>query len=157
MSIVVQTKVLCFGFGFRGTIPTKLGNPMKHIAEVLVCVWLLQGISTCVTKLDGNALMSDCKAAMASADDEAVPLTAKGAYCLGFVNGIMLTLGEASFTQDMNAPNPSRAVCFPKDVGMTTGQATRVVQKYLESHPEKLHEGAHILVIHALSEAFPCK
>ena len=41
--------------------------------------------------------------------------------------------------------------------GATHEQEARVVYKYLDNHPEKLHEPAGKLVSLALSEAFPCK
>jgi uncharacterized protein YoaH (UPF0181 family) len=46
--------------------------------------------------------------------------------------------------------------CFPTE-GMTSGQAVRIVTKYLNARPERLHHDAHVLVIEALQEAFPCK
>ena len=37
----------------------------------------------------------------------------------------------------------------------TVGQACNVVGKYLDEHPERLHEAAITLVMDALSQAFP--
>lgn len=45
--------------------------------------------------------------------------------------------------------------CIPK--GVKQGQGTRVVVKYLETHPEKLHKSAIVLIAFAFEEAFPCK
>ena len=44
--------------------------------------------------------------------------------------------------------------CIPK--GVTGSQATDVVKKYLEVHPEQRHYPAAGLVVVAFAEAFPC-
>jgi hypothetical protein len=41
--------------------------------------------------------------------------------------------------------------------GVTLGQMCLVVGKYLEDHPEKLHQDMYILVREALTKAFPKK
>ena len=45
--------------------------------------------------------------------------------------------------------------CLPP-TGIENDQLVRVVKKYLDEHPEDLHQSARILVLLALSEAFPC-
>ena len=44
--------------------------------------------------------------------------------------------------------------CAPKEV--TRYQTVAVVVKYLEDHPEKLHESYLLGIVQGLSEAFPC-
>jgi Rap1a immunity proteins len=39
----------------------------------------------------------------------------------------------------------------------TRGQMRAVVVKYLENHPERLHEDIHLLAQQALQTAWPCK
>jgi hypothetical protein len=46
-------------------------------------------------------------------------------------------------------------LCLPN--GVSIGQMTSVVGKYLKEHPERWNERANILVISALTNAFPCK
>jgi hypothetical protein len=78
-----------------------------------------------------------------------------GSYCLGFVNGIM----QMSLDESVRVGSKTHAeslACSPQE-GITTGQAVRVVIKYLHDHPEQLHRDAHILVVEALRIAFPCK
>jgi len=102
--------------------------------------------------LDGNTLLPQCEDAVRIANDNTLGLDADASYCLGFITGIM------TMTDEVQTANPKYAKlpCYP-DGTMTAGQAARVVTKYLNSHPEKLHRDAHILVIEALREAFPCK
>jgi hypothetical protein len=45
-------------------------------------------------------------------------------------------------------------VCPPPEV--TTGQAVRVVVKYIDDRPERLHERFNKLALEALRAAFPC-
>ncbi|MGZ4953504.1 MAG: Rap1a/Tai family immunity protein [Methylobacter sp.] len=80
-------------------------------------------------------------------------------YCSGLVNGVMATM-----IINGNSLPPSEArivgICNtnPSDKGkfLKTDQSIRVVLKYLEEHPEKLHEADAILAINALRKAFPC-
>jgi hypothetical protein len=45
-------------------------------------------------------------------------------------------------------------ICIPD--GANTGQMVKVVQKYLDDHPEKLAQPAAALVEEATRKAFPC-
>lgn len=45
-------------------------------------------------------------------------------------------------------------VCFPD--GVDGGQMAKIVVKYGDDHPEKLHNGGMAIVFLALREAFPC-
>jgi hypothetical protein len=49
----------------------------------------------------------------------------------------------------------ARLFCKPDNVPL--GQAVDVVAKYLNDHPEKRHLEAQLLVVVALTEAWPCK
>jgi hypothetical protein len=68
-------------------------------------------------------------------------------YCLGLVRGVAQTL------RNPQLPNEFRA-CFPDNA--TVGQMIRVVNRYLEDHPERLHLIDDFLVAEAVLEAFPC-
>jgi hypothetical protein len=61
-------------------------------------------------------------------------------YCHGMVQGVIYF---------------STSDCAPE--GVSIKQDLRVVVKYLEDHPEKLHLHAAQLVMEALAKAFPCK
>jgi hypothetical protein len=45
--------------------------------------------------------------------------------------------------------------CIPSQVN--NGQLVDIVKKYLEQNPESRHEYRGVLVIRALSKAYPCK
>ncbi|MCX7085049.1 MAG: Rap1a/Tai family immunity protein [Methylococcales bacterium] len=45
--------------------------------------------------------------------------------------------------------------CFPKN--SQDGQYIKIVSKFLENNPDKLHYSANSLIFATLQEAFPCK
>ena len=81
------------------------------------------------------------------------------AYVLGFGDGMRIgSLKTVVNTVQTNTTAPTTfggvGVCAPVDV--SGEQLVRVVLKYLQQHPELLHEPAADLVWTALHEAFPC-
>jgi hypothetical protein len=63
---------------------------------------------------------------------------------MGYVEGLM----------DSARLLASKVVCLPN--GVTIGDATKVILKYADTHPEKLHLSKFSEGLLALSEAFPC-
>lgn len=107
---------------------------------------------------DGSSLLINCKSAVKllsgnvgnERDHHGLN------YCAGLVNGVMATM-----VIDGNSPSDEArkfGICHPTDKGqfLSIDQSIRVVLKYLEEHPEKLHEPDAVLVITALKTAFPC-
>ena len=68
--------------------------------------------------------------------------------CLGYVRGIATT---TDILMQMN----DRHLCFPKSV--TVGQMRDVVIAYIRRNPAQRHEGATLLYMRAINEAWPCK
>lgn len=66
--------------------------------------------------------------------------------CTGIIKAIIFYAG--SFP-------PNKAICFPKKI--TNGQAYRVVVRYLENNPDKLHLDFMYLASDAMRQAWPCK
>jgi len=48
-------------------------------------------------------------------------------------------------------------ILFCTTTGVTRGQFTAVVAKYLKNNPEKWNDSADSIVVDAMKEAFPCK
>ena len=71
-------------------------------------------------------------------------------YIKGVVHGFDMGTHIGS-DNDLNAVK--KTMCIPKDTNV--GQWTAIVKKYLEDHPEKLHEQGVNLVIFSLAVAFP--
>ena len=74
-----------------------------------------------------------------------VDLQACGSYIEGVVDAI---------SADKIAHPNDVFFCVPKEA--TEEQFARIILKYSDNHPEKLHLSAVVLVIEALTSAFPC-
>ncbi len=108
---------------------------------------------------DGNELLVQCKAALKfveSQDHVSASEGEKGMYCLGLVRGTIdtVSLWQESDTVFKNRVSPGRP-CLPSSE-LQTSQGVRVVVKWLNDHPEKLHHDPSLLVINALRDGFPC-
>lgn len=78
-------------------------------------------------------------------------------FCAGFVSGVIETqtwwqLRELS---DSKRNQNVEHFCIPGTV--TNDQIVKIFVKYLDDHPEKLHEPAVLLLLTSLHQAFPCK
>ena len=106
---------------------------------------------------DGNHLLARCRKTVQMMEKESnVPGNAtdnsfEAGYCVGFVTGAIA--GYEDVYRCVNGGKPVECLHY----GVTTEQRIRVVVKWMDSHPEKLHEDAYRLVFLALKEAFPCK
>ncbi|UQW74382.1 Rap1a/Tai family immunity protein [Pseudomonas avellanae] len=120
---------------------------MKIFFVLMVIVGMLgSGTAMAVT---GNELSEQCQA---SIKDPTPPSKyfASG-VCAGYVNGMIDGIHIAKVL------SPDRVdVCFP-DHGFTSFQAVKVVQRYLDTHPERLNEDAMVLTSMAFKQAFPCQ
>jgi len=108
---------------------------MKKVIMFLLLV-LYSGV-TVPDYLDGNKLLSQCESKINAA---------KGT-CLGYITGV----ADASHGRTL----ADAYYCKPKKVSV--GQLNKIVTKYLNNNPEKLHLAAFPLVQLALLEAFPCE
>jgi hypothetical protein len=95
---------------------------------------LLQHCNNQVKELNNNGYATDYYNAGSELNSAGI--------CLGFVAGI----GDV-FTA-------FKGICPDDDVSYN--QISRIVYKYLNSHPEKLNLPAATLVFLAINEAFPC-
>ena len=74
--------------------------------------------------------------------------------CLLFIQGVVYGFDMGTHIGSDNDRNAvKKTICIPKDTNV--GQWTTIVKKYLEDHPEKLHEQGVNLVILSLTTAFP--
>lgn len=119
----------------------------RLVPAIALALWSITALGDEVRYASGNSLLEWCTGDVESADY---------ARCQGMVVGVI----ESYFILTTQT-EPEERICLPKNdatrrTETTVGQLTRVVQKYLEDHPEKLHRTASGLVINALAEAFPC-
>ena len=110
-------------------------------------ILLLISIPTAATvgSTDGNALLSDCTDLLR----EKSTGTAGSSGCAGTIIGI-----AGTHNIFVNFKNAEKYYCMPDTVDV--GQAARVIVKFLNKHPESLHNDGVSLAIRALVLAFPC-
>jgi len=143
------------------------------LTTALTFVFLMpQGASALgFSAYDGNEMLKDCKAWVSLLDNPNFPdnmdspdnLRAishgemvNGAHCVGYVQGVI----DDHFSCQINessaaALDPTKHFCLPD--GVTPDQTVRVIVKWLEDHPARLHEKAIGLVLNALRDNFPCR
>lgn len=107
----------------------------------------------------GNDVLKNCQTAARWLDNSGAPvseLTDVG-WCEGWVRATLeLTRLHNEWTDFTKQKPTLLQFCLP-DSGIPLIQAIRVVVKYLNEHPEKLHEDGMGLTVAALTSSFPCK
>lgn len=126
------------------------------VGPILLLVLLYS--ATAAPVQDGNRLLRACTLAMRFMDSPQAQEQALGkphqaleaGYCLGLLRGLTnMNMVWQQYTKDA-----SMFFCVPPE--SKTGQWMRVVVKYLQEHPERLHEEDIALASLALTSAFPC-
>ena len=122
---------------------------MQHRLRVVKAGWFALVVGMALPSLaqaqvslinSGTKLLEQCSD-WAKPDSEQTPSSYQAsAFCSAYVAGVFDAMDN---------------VCPPD--GVTYGQMVRVVLKFLNDHPERLHEGRFRLVVDALRAAWPCK
>jgi hypothetical protein len=102
-------------------------------------------------KVDGNWLLRDCSESIWLSEGKTLaPDSPMGAaFCLGYVTGMLeMHVGYTG----VNRMPP--LFCQPD--GIESSQAIRIIARYLQTHPERLHWAGAPLVTQAMRDAFPC-
>lgn len=130
---------------------------MKALLLALLLTVPLSAVAS-TAQIDGNQLMAKCKFFFADVTGGA-PDTLTNmeridmGYCAGYVSGV--TDLEAMWKGAEGKTTKATHYCMPTDA--TNGQMLLILKKWMENHPEKLHERADLIIHWALLEAFPCK
>ncbi|HAT1942727.1 TPA: hypothetical protein RG395_001046 [Legionella pneumophila] len=80
-----------------------------------------------------------------SLEDPIIKLSLDGNFCVGYIHGFL----------DAQSSIQEKKYCLPYPID--TYQIAKVYSKYLEEHPEKLHQNSNITFSEALISYFPCK
>jgi hypothetical protein len=126
---------------------------MKNVLWVVTLGWMIGYAVPGFTQATGSDLLKQCAQAIKGMDGvtDQNPVTYGDAgRCMGLIDGFA---GAAAFYE--GRPGAPGAICFPAE-GATIGQSVRIVDKYLQSHPEQLHESSTVLIFGAFLEAYPC-
>jgi len=106
---------------------------------------------------NGNELLKSCNALLNSEQarrESDIAALASGLPCLYYTVGFMhgYAFGSRSAERGLNL------FCLPENSENITGeQLARIIVKWAQEHPEKLHEGSPMVMLAALNTAFPCK
>jgi hypothetical protein len=110
-------------------------------------------------QFSGNELVHACEVAIPTQIEDKDWIEAF--YCLGYLSGARAAIGferDINYAESVVRPKqtgpPVFRICIPEEA--TQDQLAKVVVKYLNDHPERLHEDAFLLVFAAYSDAFPC-
>jgi len=131
-------------------------NKLKIIFTTLLALLMSE-----ISIADGNSLLERCKKAETSIRGDGFYTdevsTAFGAgYCAGVVRTYRQRL---QFIYGVEKPGYLDKTIIPCSLpeGVTDQQLVRVLVKFLEKHPEKLHYWEAYFIENAFREAFPCK
>lgn len=97
---------------------------------------------------DGNQLLDECSHALKGPESYGLNFIA-ASRCFGYLEGITST----SFLYQRRGTET--LFCLPEN-SIQNIEATKIVVKYLENHPEQLHKHKLILAIDAFTQAYPC-
>ena len=108
---------------------------------------VLLAVSTAHASTRADELLWKCNG---TGDDETDAMLGKLA-CASYLSGFLDAYTITTYGQKSN-----HLICLP-DRGISNDQTIRIVVKFLEDHPEDLHESARSMVFVALQAAFPCR
>ena len=125
-------------------------NILKYVSALFV---LLTVTSANAEDLNsGTEFIRQCAVMVKYLDGDTEVSGFDATSCLSFVDGFVY--GYATSYVTFGAEPNDQGICF--SAGHTNAQHVRIIYKYMQDHPEKLHLDKGILVNDALHEAFPC-
>ena len=123
---------------------------MRSVVYAILALLALAPRGVHADEPGGEKLLKSCGAAVRKMDGSGAESLVEATYCLGLMDGTITT--SFYYMQLLDGP---LIYCLPAS-GISSGQAARIVVKYLKENPEKLHESMTQLTILALSNAYPC-
>jgi hypothetical protein len=111
----------------------------KWISILAITTVMLSGNSAFSDYYSGNRLLEYCN-----------PNSSKRDICTGYVAGTIGAIDTRNIWENIDS-----GICVPKEASL--GQSIKVVVKYLETNPDKLHLSASSNVLNAFLDAFPCE
>jgi hypothetical protein len=127
---------------------------VKKITLCLSLALAMPSMALSETRDDSaNFVMHGCRDAL-SGDSHKTAYFQAG-LCTGAVMGIIFAGNVDCAALQKGYLTQAQGVDPPE--GFTAEQATRIVVKYIDARPERMHEVFYLLAWEALSEAWPCK
>src|ERR1700746_3192659 len=120
---------------------------MKMLCSIAMVALGLWGTVVLGAEADGNTLLSMCPVAIRMEDPvQRRHGTTQDAYDNGYCQGVIAGIIDR---RNFLPISPAYRYCIPPG-GIFPSQGIRVVQRYLQMHPERLHLHHNDLVIEAL-------
>lgn len=121
---------------------------MRKIKWILLILFF--NISICKSDISGNDLLNSCNDAIRVINNNyyapnlyRIPEQFfNSGFCFGYIKSVIALMDN------------SNSFCLPLTV--TNGQFVRIVTRFLNDNPEKLHYAAQPTVMYALYKTFPC-
>lgn len=124
---------------------------MKTAIVVFAILFIIANQAMCDDKIvDGNLILEHCIKVQQFFEGRSSADSSKAGICVGYIQGARDMHDVYQF-----ASKATPLFCIPSQV--PNGQLVRILLKYLQSHPEKLHLNGGFLCSLAFVEAFPCK
>jgi hypothetical protein len=114
--------------------------------------------NACAQGASGNTIQSACKWAALAADNQDQSIFNAHMYDIGFCAGFLQAATDGhEFWETWRKEEKGMPLgfCIPGEA--TQGQIMKVFVKYLDEHPEELHEQVIKLFAESMGKAFPCK
>jgi hypothetical protein len=160
----------------RQLVPTDTCVPCQHeiineakavigrVAAISIIFVLILGFGASgsraqdTEKDNGNKLLDSCGEVVKALDNPNHNADAyKFSWCIGYMRGcnaaMIMQRTASSTTYSEYKTTGFLGVLLPD--GVTNGQMARVIVKWLQDHPQQLHEDADMLTLLILREAFP--
>jgi len=116
---------------------------------IVLAALLLLAVPQKASAVRGTQLQEACSVYTETAIGNVRPQAAVNAgICMGYI------MSAIDAYPIIHTAYPTVEFCAPKEVNYT--KDLKVVTKFLRDHPEFLHKQAGMLVILAMSNAFPC-
>ena len=110
------------------------------MVRAFLIVLVLLGATSSAVAASWQDIAADCKKAAAGPGGiTRVDVAFAAGFCMGIVEGALWSLPRTDF-------------CLPNDA--TTGQGLKVLVKYIDDHPEELHERTALLAAGAFVKAW---
>lgn len=132
---------------------------MKYVYFLILLLFPIQ--SYCAEspfEMNGNTMLEKCHYWFADSES---PATTKVqafdmGFCAGYFKAVMdMESAQIDLERRAHVEGPAVQFCRPEEV--TNGQVFKIVKKWLDDNPDKLHWGGEVIIVKALSQAFPCK
>ena len=116
---------------------------MRQLNKCLITLWVTLSVSvgSYASNLIGHDFTGECVS-----EEDSMML----GMCLGYLHGIM-EMQDVLVAMEQIPP----LFCTPEKSNYL--QAMKIIEKYMDDHPEKLHLSFFLITINSLKEAFPCE